>query len=207
MSPADALELHLPGGGTLRGVRWSGDARRALLIHDLARDIDSLRVIAGRLRSLGMTVVAIDRLGHGASDGDLQADGGGYEVDALVTALGWDRPGWFLVAAGDGIGTGLPAAMRCGADAVALIAPERCDDVLLPSGGNECRVLVVYAGRSRSALDAAERYRRLLTAPVTLVSLPAAEGDDLLSGRSGVQAANHVAGFFRRVAERVEVWR
>jgi len=64
-----AMELPLPWGSVVRGVRWGAGPDRVLLLHEPGADIDAWGTLPAQLaQSLGVEALAIDLPGHGLSD-------------------------------------------------------------------------------------------------------------------------------------------
>lgn len=63
------VELELPWGQTLRGVRWQGAGAPLLLLHEPGADLDAWSALPALLATtLGCDVFAYDLPGHGLSD-------------------------------------------------------------------------------------------------------------------------------------------
>jgi pimeloyl-ACP methyl ester carboxylesterase len=64
-----AVELLLPWGPVIRGVRWGAGPDRVLLLHEPGADIDAWGTLPSHLaQSLGVEALAVDLPGHGLSD-------------------------------------------------------------------------------------------------------------------------------------------
>lgn len=83
--PPAAVEVPLPWGPVIRGVRWGAASDTILLLHEPGADLDAWGALPSRLaNTLGMAAVAVDLPGHGLSD-DPWED---MRVDELVRLLG-----------------------------------------------------------------------------------------------------------------------
>jgi pimeloyl-ACP methyl ester carboxylesterase len=67
--PPTAVELTLPSGSVVRGLRWGSGPDVALLLHEPGADLDAWGALPPRLaRALGLRAIAVDLPGHGLSD-------------------------------------------------------------------------------------------------------------------------------------------
>jgi pimeloyl-ACP methyl ester carboxylesterase len=65
-----AIELNVPAGPVVRGLRWGAGPETVFLIHEPGADLDAWGLLPLRIaRSLLMSTLAIDLPGHGLSDG------------------------------------------------------------------------------------------------------------------------------------------
>src|SRR5262249_27969255 len=80
------VEFGAPGGPVLRGARWGSGERCAVLVHEEAADLEAWRPLVGDLLDLGLSVLAFDLRGHGASDDPWSPDGVVGDLRAALDA-------------------------------------------------------------------------------------------------------------------------
>ena len=178
----------------------AGDAPAVVLVHMFTRTKEDWRPFAERLQASGLTALAIDLRGHGAS--------GGVSTPAPAMALDVQAALGFLVARGSGRGIALVGA-SLGASAAIMAAAESpaVRGVALLSPASDYRgvridaALRKYAGRPMflvaSTEDplAARTVRALVSGPSPIaareqrLSLVAAHGTQILDRDPDVAAA------------------
>ena len=200
MSAGRPVEVVLPDGLVMRGERWGTGERRALLVHDDGADLDTLRSLAVRLAAVGFTAVAVDRIGHGASDGEADSGRLASDLRAATPELVGER-GAYLVGIGGGAAGVLAMAPHARPTAVALVSPPSPAGLLDAVMRDDTSAAVVVFGRwDPDAGQVARDLVRRRAGPASLVALPGREqGALLLGGPLGPQVINHVVGYLRQV--------
>ncbi len=86
--PPAAVEVPLPWGPVIRGVRWGAASDTILLLHEPGADLDAWDALPARLaHTLGIAAVAADLPGHGLSDDPWEMEQIGALVQVLVEEL------------------------------------------------------------------------------------------------------------------------
>lgn len=201
MTP-ETLEVAMPDGAVLRGLRWQGADDGLVLVHDIGQDLDAWRPLIGPVVAAGFGVAAIDLRGHGASDGawdpmrldsDLQA----------IAAAGRQAFGGRLVIGSAGVAglTVLRPGFSPRPDAVILFSPG-------PLANGEARQLrgegiskLLLVGAEDLQRDAAAlELRNHSIGIAAIVSFPTrARGTDLLNQDHQRQAVEKIVAFLREV--------
>jgi pimeloyl-ACP methyl ester carboxylesterase len=111
-----AIELNVPGGPIVRGLRWGAGPETVILIHEPGADLDAWGPLPHRIaRSLRVATLAIDLPGHGLSDAPWVPRGMANIVRRLVSVGDFaapQEPGRrrYLVAAGSAAAAALDLA-------------------------------------------------------------------------------------------------
>lgn len=200
------IEIRTPDDLTIRGERWDGGERYAVLVHDRGDDLDSVRAIGSGLVAAGFTTVAIDRIGHGASDDRPEGDRGGdlgEDLCAVVDSLSLEQ-GVYLVGVGEAAADCLYAAGRVEPSLVVLVSPRETGqipaDVL---GGDQSPTLLIIGAHDQALEGAARRLRAGRPGAALLVRLPTMDqAAALIWGPYGQQVVNHLVGYARQVEPR-----
>ena len=182
----------------LRGLR-SGEADRwTVLVHDEDRDLDGWLQLASWLADHGITVLAFDLPGHGASDDPWEPM---LAVPAVVAAVD------FAMSQGSrqvhlvGAGVGAIAALAAAADrqrqiaSIAAFSPHLDDRVAELVHVREATApkLILVGSHSQTALEEAEVVFRTAVGPCEMVKFPVmAQGTDLVAGEWGQHAREKV---------------
>lgn len=83
--PPAAVQVPLPWGPVIRGVRWGAASDAILLLHEPGADLDAWGALPALLaQTLGMAAVAVDLPGHGLSDDPWEAQRTGEVVRVLA---------------------------------------------------------------------------------------------------------------------------
>lgn len=86
--PPDAIEVLLPWGAVVRGVRYGSGSDMVLLLHEPGADLDAWGALPARLAlTLGIAALAVDLPGHGLSDDPWEVEQIGMLVQVLVVGL------------------------------------------------------------------------------------------------------------------------
>jgi pimeloyl-ACP methyl ester carboxylesterase len=195
---ARAVELTADDGAVLRGIAWERGPCWLVLMHERGWDLDRFRPLVPVLGANGLSALALDRRGHGGSDGRA---GGSCEEDDVRAAVGWARAAGaecvIVVAAGDAALIALAAVEVQAPDGCVLLSPPLPEPELLPRlrGGGVPRL--VLTGQLDPAADAAATaLRRVAVGWLLVVGLPTAQqGTDLLAGDLGAHAHEHLVRF------------
>lgn len=198
------VELPGPGGGTLRGLRFGEGERWAVLVHDLARDLDDWRQLAITLAESGLCALAFDLPGHGASDDPWEP---ALAAPAVTAAIAFARSAGarriHLVGAGVGAMAALAAASGSAEEvaSAALLSPRQQDDGATVGEVGEARLprLILVGSLDEGSLSGAEAVFRAAIGPCELVQIPvSAQGASLLSewaGQAGEKVVAHLVRY------------
>jgi pimeloyl-ACP methyl ester carboxylesterase len=198
----EGIDVVAPDGTILRGLRWPqpDEEMCLLLLHDAREDVDLEDWIPFIPYLLGQnaTVLALDLRGHGASEGEWNADMAGGDVAAMIQ-FARDDGARCLVIVADGAGgiAALNAAETNPIDGIVLISPLLDEDEPAPRGAGVAKLLIsgVAEPAFKSSLD---RLRAASIGWALAVNLPTGrQGAALLDGEWGPQARGHVIAFLR----------
>lgn len=196
------VEVRVADGMTIRGERWDGDPDRlVVLVHDDDEDLDSVRALAMAMAGARFTTLAVDQVGHGASEGEPDPDRLSADLRSVIDDFSPRDWGVYLIGVGRAAASCLEVAASVHPSALALISPR--DLGRLPAsviGGDGAPILVAY-GSWDATVDASAR--QLVAArpgPFQLVQLPTMlQATALLRDDLGAQVTNHVVGYLRQV--------
>jgi alpha-beta hydrolase superfamily lysophospholipase len=201
---AVAIEFEGPGGCRLRGHRFAAGEGWAVLVHDEGRDLDGWRDLAAALAGHGLSVLAFDLPGHGASDDPWEPE---LAEAAVAAAIDFARSegarGVHLVAAGVGAIAALAAAVEAAHDvaSAALLTPRPDDRVATLDAVREARLpkLILVGSLDPDAVRDAETMFRAAIGRCEIARFPVtAKGTELLTGDWGQQALERVLAHLRR---------
>lgn len=196
---ATAVEFAATDGAILRGLRYGEGERWVVLVHDEGRDLDAWKLLVPDLAALGLTVLAFDLRGHGASDDPweprlLPAD----VVAALRLARSEGARSLYLVGAGAGATAALVAAGKLQVKALVALSPHAELDGIRPDALRESRApkLFIVGGEDAGAAAQASSVHRASIGWSVLAAPPVeAQGTDLLASDWGETVAEHVLVF------------
>jgi pimeloyl-ACP methyl ester carboxylesterase len=192
------VEFAGPNARTLRGLRSGETDPWIVLVHDEDRDLDGWLQLAGWLADHGVSVLAFDLPGHGASDDPWEPT---LAVAAVRSAVD------FAISEGSrrphlvGAGIGATAALVAAADperhiaSIAAFSPHLDERVAELAHLREPTApkLIFVGSHSEKALQEAEAVFRASVGPCQMVKFPVAEqGADLVAGKWGPHAREKV---------------
>lgn len=192
------VEFAGPRALTLRGLRSGEGERWAVLVHGEGRDLDGWRPLAGWLADHGLSVLAFDLPGHGASDDPWEP---ALALPAVMAAIGFARSESpqpvHLVGEGVGAIAALAAAAELARQVASIVAisPYADDGVAALIEVREARApkLILVGSLSPGSLEGAEAVFRGAIGLCEMVKFPVAvQGTDLLAGEWGVHAREKV---------------
>jgi hypothetical protein len=206
VTAGEAIEIRTRDGLTIRAERWDAGERCAVLVHDRGDDLDSVRPITDGLINAGFTVVAIDRIGHGASDDRDRDDAAADQRADLCDVIGSlsREQGVYLVGVGEAALGCLSAAVSIEPSLVALVSPTGTDtlaaDVL---AGDPSPTMILFGAHNRDIDAAVRRLGDRRPGTGLLVQLPTVEqAAALIRGPYGHQVVNHIVGYSRQIEPR-----
>jgi hypothetical protein len=195
---ARAVELTADDGVILRGIARDHAACWLVLLHERGWDLDRFRALVPMLEEHNLSWLALDRRGHGGSEGLAAAED---EEDDVRLAVRWARGAGagsvLVVAAGDAALTALAAVDVDPPDGYVLLSPARPRPGQLRElrGGGVPRLLIVGHG-DRDADAAAAELRRVAIGWLLAVGLPTSrQGAELFGGELGRHALEHLVRF------------
>jgi len=187
------VEFAGPGNLVLRGQRSGVDGRWVVLVHGVGRDLDGWGSLATWLASQGLTALAFDLPGHGASDDPWDPQNAVASVAAAVD-FARSEGSRHVHIVGEGVGAlaalGVTASGLGDIASVTALSPQAEDRVARVSDIREARVskLIVVGSLSRTSAEFAEAVFRSAIGPCEMARFPiAAQGTDLLYGEWGSQ--------------------
>jgi alpha-beta hydrolase superfamily lysophospholipase len=169
-----------------------------VLVHGVGQDLDRWRLAAAWLASRGLSVLAFDLPGHGASDDPWEPQ---LAVPAVVAAVEFAgaQGSRHVHLMGEGVGAIAALAVAAGGlhdiASVAALSPQADDRVAKLSDVREARVpkLIMVGSLRPAAAENAEAVFRAAIGPCEMARFPvAAQGTDLLQGAWGDQAREKV---------------
>ena len=200
---ADALEILMPDGVILRGLRWRGAEDAVVLLHDVGQDLDSWGPISAAVAAAGFTLMAIDLRGHGASDGAWDPARLAEDLPAILAAARACVPGRLVLI---GAGSTGPAVLAAGIeprpDAVILFSPGPLADPLRARElrGEGISKLFIVGSRDQVADRTAVELRNRSIGTASLVSVPSnAHGTALLGPEWQQQLVEKVLAFLSEI--------
>ena len=199
MTP-EAIEIAVAPEVVLRGQHWAGDDLSIGLIHEPGdgRDLDLWRPLIPYLLGAGVTVVALDLRGHGASDGDCDPAQSASDLAAIAVAI--RRTGSknvVLCAAGESAIPAIRAAELTPIDGLVLLSPAGSAETF-PRGAGEPKLLI-RAGNDDTK-PSTDRLRPGLIGATLFVTVPGAgQGTALLNGESALTVREHIFAFLREI--------
>ena len=192
------VEFAGPRALTLRGQRSGEGEHWVVLVHGEGRDLDGWRPLAGWLADRGLSVLAFDLPGHGASDDPWEP---ALALPAVIAAIDFARSERSQPVHLVGEGVGAIAALAAAAEptrqvaSIVAISPHADEGVAPLIEVREARApkLILVGSLSPGALEGAEAIFRGAIGPCEMVKLPvAAQGTELLDGEWGLHAREKV---------------
>ena len=183
-------------GTALRGQWWHGDSLVAVLLHAPGddNDLDRWRPLIPFLLGIGASVLAVDLRGHGASDGEWDADAAIRDVVATV-GCARTRGAKVIVCAEGAAGLdALRAAERIAIDGAILLSP--AEPGAEPPRGAGVPKLLVAGSFDDPGRQAIAVLRVASIGPALSVLAPTADsGVDLLTGDLAATCREHILAF------------
>jgi pimeloyl-ACP methyl ester carboxylesterase len=184
---AAPIEFAGPDEIVLRGQRFGAGDSWAILVHGEGRDLDVWRQLTTWLAARGLSVVAFDLPGHGASDDPWEPQ---LALPAVAAAVAFARTkgSQQVHLVGEGVGAIAALAVAAGDSdvrSVAVLSPQADDRVAKLTEVREARVpkLILVGSLGRAAAQFAEVVFRSAIGPCEMARFPvAAQGADLLDG-------------------------
>ncbi len=198
----ETLELVMPDGAVLRGVRWRGADDGLVLVHDVGQDLDAWRPLVGPVVAAGFGVAAMDLRGHGASDGAWDPMRLDSDLQAIAAAARQAFGGRLVIGCAGFAGL---AVLRPGfsprPDAVILFSPgPLANGEARQLRGEGITKLFVVGAEDHQRDAAALELRNHSIGIAAIVSFPTrARGTDLLSQDHKRQATEKILAFLREV--------
>jgi pimeloyl-ACP methyl ester carboxylesterase len=198
------VEFGGPRRLTLRGQRSGEGDRWAVLVHGEGRDLDGWGPLAVRLADVGLSVLAFDLPGHGASDDPWEP---ALALPAVMAAIEFTRSASSQPVHLVGEGVGAIAALAVAADptrqvaSIVALSPHPDDRIAELVEIREARApkLIIVGSMSPRALEGAETVFRGAIGHCEMVKFPVAvQGTDLLAGDWGANATEKVLGHLMR---------
>ncbi len=194
------VELPLPWGPIVRGMRWGEGPTIVFLLHEEGKDIDidAWGALPGLLtRALPVQAVAVDLPGHGLSDDPWVAERLPEVIDALVgQSTGNARP--ILISAGGSALAALNAADRLQLAAIVALSPDDPEPhAAVPRSPGTAKTF--FAGSHRANdVDVARRLAATGGGWASVTSVPVdARGSALLQAPWGPRVNEHIVAFLR----------
>jgi alpha-beta hydrolase superfamily lysophospholipase len=189
------------GGLVLRGHRWGFEKGCAVLVHDEGEDLDVWRPLVGELIGLGLSVLAFDLRGHGASDDPWEP---GRALSDVLAALRFARAEGarrlYLVGAGAGATAALAAGGKRKVEALVLYSPRaELEGVSFEAfrAAAAPKLIIVGALDTTAAAAASEVLRRTIGWGVLESPPVEAQGTRLLASDWAEQIVEHTVAFLR----------
>ena len=195
------IEIHTCESRALRGHLWRGGGHWAILVHDEGEDLDAWTPLVGELSADGLSVLAVDLAGHGASDDPWKPSLAPSDVAATMRfARNEGARSVFLIGAGAGATAALVAAVEVEPQAIVALSPRAALDGIDPEAIRESSApkLFVVGGRDRSALaHTVDVYRRAIGWGVVEQPPVREQGTDLLASAWAEQVREKILAFLR----------
>lgn len=192
------VEFEGPRALTLRGLQSGEGERWAVLVHGEGRDLDGWRPLADWLADHGLSVLAFDLPGHGASDDPWEP---ALALPAVIAAIDFARSerSQPVHLVGEGVGAiaalAAAAAPRRQVASIVAISPQADEGVAALIEVREARApkLILVGSLSPGALEGAEAVFRAAIGLCEIVKFPVAvQGTELLDGEWGLHARDKV---------------
>jgi pimeloyl-ACP methyl ester carboxylesterase len=196
----DAIEIAVAPDLTLRGQLWPGDGVFVLLFHDPGedRDLDLWRPLIPYLLGAGVTVIALDLRGHGASDGDWEPSRSVDDLVAVMTEVRRREAFRIVVcAAGESANSALRAAEMTSMDGLVLLSPSAPHDPVPRGAGEPKLVISSFNSEARTQID---NLRSSVIGSTLFVTVPGKDsGSGLFAGEVAITCREQFLAFLRKV--------
>lgn len=196
-TPAAPEPVEIDANGvTLRGLWWAGDSLVVILLHAPGddHDLDRWRPLIPYLLGTGVSVLAADLRGHGASDGDWAPMSAVGDVGAVV-AFARTRAEVSVVCAEGSCCLDVIRSAESGAvDGLVLLSPT--DPGGNPPRGAGTPKLLLAGSFDESSKPAVAVLRDASIGPARSVVVPTADsGVGLLTGELAATCREHIVAF------------
>ena len=193
-----AIELNLPWGPVLRGLRWGDAPDVALLLHDPGTDLDAWGSLPAEIAGqLGIETLAVDLPGHGLSDDSWEPE----RLPDLLSNLHEVAPAArlrFLIAAGDSTIPALEQADTLALSGLVCLSPPTPARGWRPPRSPRVPKLFLAGSQGGSDLDDARRLATVCGGWVVVTSYPVAErGTALFASAWSRRLVEEILGFLR----------
>jgi pimeloyl-ACP methyl ester carboxylesterase len=196
------VQIHISERLVLRGERYGGGGERwAILVHEEGRDLDGWRGVVGPIVELGLTALAFDLPGHGASTGSWEPE---HLPGQLVRVFEWAESqgarSLYVLGAGAGATAAVVAAGEHEVVAIVALSPRAELDGVPPEALRETSApkLVLAGGRDAArSEEAAELYRRVVGWGVLQTPPVTEQGTYLLASEWAEHVVEVTIGFLR----------
>jgi pimeloyl-ACP methyl ester carboxylesterase len=185
----------------LRGQFWPGNSTWVVLVHDVGEneDLDCWRLLLPSLLGRGWSVLAVDLRGHGASDGEWDAQHARTDLKAVLEYARENGATSISLAAVGHSGLEALAVSHdsSAAEALVLLAPVLDDEASASSfrGSGQAKHFIC-GGADPVQRRSAERLRNASIGWASILNLPTTEaGANLIVGAYGLHAREHIVGF------------
>jgi pimeloyl-ACP methyl ester carboxylesterase len=196
------VEIHISERLVLRGERYGEAGERwAILVHEEGRDLDGWRSLVAALVELGLTGLAFDLPGHGASTGSWEpASLPSQLLGVLDYAESQGARSVSMLGAGAGATAAVVAAGERDVQAIVALSPRAELEGVPPEALRETSApkLILAGGRDpERAEEAAELYRRAIGWGVLQTPPVAEQGTYLLESAWAEHVVEATVGFLR----------
>jgi dienelactone hydrolase len=196
------VEIHISERLVLRGERYGEEGERwAILVHEEGRDLDGWRRVVGSIVELGLTALAFDLPGHGASTGSWEP---GRLPEQLVRVFEWAESQGARSLSVLGAGAGATAAVVAAGEhevaAIVALSPRSELEGVPPEALRETNAPKLILAGSRDparAEEAAELYRSAIGWGVLQTPPVAEQGTYLLESEYAEHVVEATVGFLR----------
>ncbi len=196
---AQPVEVTLGDETIVRGLQWGDGPDWVILLHDQGddRDLDDWRPLLPAIMTPERTLLTFDLPGHGASEGEPDADRLGSDLDRLLDHANGHGADWIALAgAGQTARQLLEKSGERSVDALVLLTPELSEENARQLRGKGEPKLFAVGSRDETRVSTVRQARNRSIGWAMLVSLPTAQqGTDLLAGAYSSQLIERIVVF------------